>query len=82
MDSMDALREFFGWCSVINVVILALAASFVVLAPDLGMRIHGGMFRLTKDELRLQYFQYLAQYKIAVLVLNVVPYLALLMMSR
>ena len=40
-------------------------------------RLHGRMLGLSEDDLSRAYFQYLAQYKIAVFVFNLAPYLAL-----
>ena len=44
-------------------------------------KIHGSMFGLEEVEISRQYFQYLAQFKIAVLVFNLVPYIALRIMA-
>tara|TARA_B100002003_G_scaffold78069_1_gene73067 strand:- start:284 stop:469 length:186 start_codon:yes stop_codon:yes gene_type:complete len=38
---------------------------------------HTRMFGLSEEDLSRAYFQYVAQYKIAILVFNLVPYLAL-----
>lgn len=40
------------------------------------------MFGLSQDDLSRAYFQYLAQYKIAIFVLNIAPYLALKAMQQ
>jgi len=39
------------------------------------------MFGLNEMDVARAYFQYLAQYKIAIFVLNLVPYIALRMLS-
>lgn len=75
--TFDMLVAFFGWCSVINVVFLALAALSLILLRDLFMPLHAKMFGASEDALSLIYLQYLAGYKILVIVFNIVPYIAL-----
>ena len=45
-------------------------------------KVHGKMLHLGEEELSRQYVQYLSQYKIVILVFNLVPYLALMIMAR
>ena len=77
MDSLETLRAFFGWCAVINLGVLILASIFVTAMRGSAVKIHARMFGLDETELSRQYLQYLGQYKIATVVLNLVPYLAL-----
>jgi hypothetical protein len=44
-------------------------------------RIHARMFGVSEGDLPRIYFQYMAQYKTAVFVLNLVPYVALKMLD-
>ncbi|MEE8240353.1 MAG: hypothetical protein V3R16_03715 [Nitrospirales bacterium] len=82
MSSLETLRTFLGWCTVINLAMLIIVSLFV--GPGHGMitGIHGQMFGLSEGDLLRAYFQYVANYKIAWLVFNLVPYFALLLMSR
>jgi hypothetical protein len=77
MNSIETLTTFFGWAAVINLGILALSTIFVVLLRDWTLRIHAGIFGLNEDDLLRSYFQYLAQYKLAIFVFNLAPYFAL-----
>ena len=53
-------------------------ASLAITAMRATMkRVHSSMFGLADDDLDRAYFQYLAQYKIAIFVFNLVPYFAL-----
>ena len=81
MDSMASLTEFLGWSSAINVGMLILASLLLGLMRGSISRIHSGMFGLDEADLSRAYFQYLAQYKIAILVLNIVPYFAMRAMA-
>jgi hypothetical protein len=44
-------------------------------------KIHSSLFGLDEKDLGRAYFQYIAQYKIAIIVLNIAPYLALKIMA-
>ncbi|HBZ30201.1 MAG TPA: hypothetical protein DEO56_06340 [Nitrosomonas nitrosa] len=77
MDSIELITEFFGWCVVINTSILISATFFLVPMRDSISNIHGKMFMISEENLSHAYFQYLAHYKIAILIFNLVPYIAL-----
>ena len=81
MNSIEAWREFLGWCTVLNMAMLAFVGILVSLMRGTMVEIHGKMYGLAEDELSRQYFQYLAQYKIAIFVLNLIPYVALTLMT-
>ena len=75
--TFEQLTAFLGWCTAINVGVLLLATLMLILMKDFTARVHGALFPLPRQVLEEQYFQYLAQYKILILVFNLVPYLAL-----
>ena len=77
MHNMNTLAAFFGWCAVINFVILAATTILLTFMKDMISGIHSKMTGLSHSDLSVVYFQYLANYKIAILVLNLVPYIAL-----
>ena len=80
MITIEAAREFLGWCSVINIGLLIFSGIFVVLFRGPISRIHAKMFNLDESNMSRAYFQYLAHYKIAIIVFNIVPYFALRIM--
>ncbi len=81
MISADVLREFLGWCTIINFGFLMLAT--ITIGPMRGMiqGIHAKLFGLSEEDLHRAYFQYLAQYKIAIVIFNFVPWVALSMVA-
>ena len=81
MNTIESMSEFLGWCSVINIGLLTFSAIFMVSLRSPISRIHAKMFNLDESDLSRAYFQYLAQYKIAIIVFNIVPYLALRIMG-
>ncbi|MGI9436522.1 MAG: DUF6868 family protein [Geminicoccaceae bacterium] len=75
--TVEQLTGFFGWCSLINIIVIVVAAFGLMLTRDWVLKIHAGMFGVDEAELPSIYFKYLAYYKIAFFVFNLVPYLAL-----
>ena len=82
MDSMAAWTSFFGWCAVINIVIYLIAVSAITIFGDFGIRLNARMFKLSEDAVRLMSVQYIANYKLAITMLAVVPWLALKIMAQ
>jgi hypothetical protein len=62
---------------VINIGLLLFTTGFLMVSGDWVSRVHARLFGLNPTELSPIYFQYLANYKIAVLIFNLVPYIAL-----
>ena len=81
MTDMNTLTEFLGWCSIINLSILFLSTIAVAVARKPVSGIHGKMFGVSETDLPLTYMQYLGNYKIAIIVLNIVPYITLKIIS-
>jgi hypothetical protein len=81
MTSIQSLTTFFGWCSVINIGVLLFSTLALLAMQGPISAIHSKMFGVKPENMPTTYFQYLGNYKIAILVLNVVPYFALRMMN-
>ena len=81
MSSVETLTEFLGWCTILNLGMLAFAGVSVMVMRGTMTRIHARMFGVSEGDLPRIYFQYMAQYKTAVFVLNLVPYIALKMLD-
>jgi len=81
MNTIETMTEFFGWCSLINIVVLFLSSILIIGLRRTALRIHGKMFNLDEETLSKAYLQYLAQYKIATIVFSIVPYIALKIMG-
>ena len=81
MNSLASLRELLGWCSVINIGVLVLSSILLVVMRGPVSRVHSRLFGLDTTDLSRGYLQFLAQYKIAILIFNLTPYLATVLMS-
>ena len=79
--SIEQLTQFFGWCSVINIGVLIVTTIALVAFKGAVSKVHTRMTGVPEAALSGLYFQYLGFYKIAVIVFNLVPYVALKMMA-
>tara|TARA_R110002096_G_scaffold425864_1_gene634918 strand:+ start:3196 stop:3438 length:243 start_codon:yes stop_codon:yes gene_type:complete len=79
--TVEALQTFLGWCLVINSGLLVISSVLLILMKSVVTSMHAKMFGLEESEVRGIYFRYLGYYKIAILVFNLAPYLALRMMG-
>ena len=81
MTDINNLTTFFGWCSIINLGILLFSTIILSAFKKPISTIHSKVFGLNQDDIPLIYFQYLGNYKIAIILLNFVPYITLKIMS-
>ena len=81
MNSIESLRQFFGWCAVINIGVMLFSTIMIALFRGPAMKLQVRLFGLSEADMPPEYFRYLAHYKMATLILAVVPYLALRMMA-
>lgn len=77
MLTHQTLIEFFAWSSVINIVLLIITGLAITLLRAPLSKIHHRFSGVEESELYKSYFNYIAFYKILVIVFNIVPYLAL-----
>ena len=80
MITIDTLTTFLGWCSVINISIFVFSVIILMTLRDPILNVHSKLFGLNPVNLPLNYFQYLGNYKLAILMFNVTPYVALKIM--
>jgi hypothetical protein len=79
--TMEEVTALLGWTSVINIAVLLLSGLVVIAMREGIAKIHSQLFGLDEKDLGRAYFQYLAQYKIAIIVLSIAPYIALKIMG-
>ena len=81
MMTINVITELLGWSSVINIGVLIFSGIIVILMRKSISKFHAKFFGLNEMDLGRAYFQLLAQYEVAIIVLNIVPYLALKIMA-
>lgn len=77
MNDLSVITEFLGWCTLINYGILILSTVMLITCSDWVKGIHSKIFNIPESSLDTLYFNYLGSYKLAIFILNLVPYIAL-----
>jgi len=80
--NIEALRELLLWCAIINYLILMIWFLVFKFARSVLFGIHGRWFKLSNEEFDSIHYRTMAQYKIGVLLFNLSPYLALLIVGK
>lgn len=80
MDNIETLRAFFGWSAVVNLAILISSSIMLIIMRGKITKIHSKIFGISESNLSQSYFKYLANYKIAIFVTSLGPYIALRIM--
>jgi hypothetical protein len=76
-ETITVITTFLGWATLGHFILLALIAIVLIGFRGWIVGVHQRMFALDEAALNQQYFQYLAVYKILVIVFFLVPYLVL-----
>jgi hypothetical protein len=79
--TIETARSFFFWCTVINYAILVLWSVLAIVFRDGFYRLLCRFFRLSKDQFEMINIGGISIYKIGVLLLNLVPCVALYIVS-
>ena len=78
---IQTLTTFFMWCTIINGALLILSFLICACAGDWVHRMHGKWFPIPREAFNVAIYSFLGLYKIVILVFNVVPYVALLIVG-
>lgn len=78
---LQTLQEFLFWCMVINLGLLTLSALLIMSLRPWICQMHGRFFNLSEDDISKVLYAFLGFYKIVVIVFNVVPWIALQIMT-
>ena len=73
---LDTLRDFFLWCAVVNYGVLICWFLALLLAHGPLYRLHARWFQLSITQFDAIHYSAMAAYKVAILLLNVAPYVA------
>jgi hypothetical protein len=80
--TIEMMRKALLWCAVINYGILLVWFLFFVLSHDRMYLLHSRWFRLSVEQFDMLHYAGMSIFKIGILILNVVPYIALQIMRR
>lgn len=79
--NIEQLVELFKWMTIINFGIFIISAVLVMILRKMICRMHSKMFGLTEENVAVIMYSYLGIYKIAIIVFNLVPWIALLVIK-
>jgi len=80
MLDINEVTAFLGWCTAMNLIIYVFSALCLTVLRRATTRFHSRLTGLDAAELPKLYFAFLGNYKIAILVFNLTPYMALKLM--
>ena len=79
--TVDIFRAVLGWCCIINIGLLLWWFLFLVFAHGWVHQIHGKWFKLSLETFDTIHYAGMAFFKICIFLFNIVPYLALLIVT-
>ncbi|MDP6903630.1 MAG: hypothetical protein QF406_04210 [Verrucomicrobiota bacterium] len=75
--TIENLRTFLGWCTILNMGILVVWSLAFVFARDLVFKVHTRWFRISEERFDEIHYTLMGYYKLAVFLFNLAPYLVL-----
>ncbi len=82
MLHIQDLSQFLLWCTALNYTVLMVWFLAFMLAHDGLYSLHTLWFKISREQFDAVHYASMALYKIGVLLLNLVPYLALQALMR
>ena len=79
--TIEVIRSTLAWCIIINWALLLWWFLFFTLAHDWTYRFHRKWFDLSVDQFDAIHYGGMGLFKIGIILLNLVPYLALRIVS-
>jgi hypothetical protein len=78
---LHVVRDVLLWCTVINYGVLLCWLLVFILAHDWMLQLHCRWFRMPVEQFDTIHYAAMAIYKLGILLLNLVPYVALLIVA-
>jgi hypothetical protein len=78
---MPTFTTFLMWCTVINAALLVFWTAMLFLTPDLVYRTQSKFFPIPRETFDVLIYSFLGLFKIFFLIFNLVPFVALLIVT-
>ena len=75
------VRAFLMWCTIINGGLLLLSFLIFALAGDVVYRVHSRWYPMPRETFNVVIYSFIGLFKIVVILFNLVPYLALVIVG-
>lgn len=79
--TLESLRTFLMWCTIINGGLLLLAWLFTAFGQDWVYRMHRRFYPLTREQFNVAMYVFIGALKLLWIIFNAVPLVALLLMA-
>lgn len=76
------IQTFLGWCIVINYALLLVWFAALLWTGSWVIGIHARIFGIEPATVRSEHFHLMGQFKLMIMIFNIAPWLALLLMDR
>jgi len=81
MTNIQVFTTFVGWCTVINLGVYLFMVFALLAFREPVKKIHSKFLAVSGEKLDELYFNYLGNFKMAIIILNIAPYVALKLMA-
>jgi len=78
---IEQVRDFFMWCSIINVALLVFSSLMCIWAGGWVYRMHSKFFKISREAFNVAIYSFIGAWKILIILFNVVPWIALLILT-
>jgi hypothetical protein len=78
---IETARTVLGWCTVINFSVLLVWTGFYIFAHNMIEKWHSRIFPMPIENFATVHYKGIMYYKIGIILFNLVPYLALVIVS-
>jgi hypothetical protein len=79
--TLDQLTEFFRLMLLINMGVLVFSFCAMLLMKRPMHKLHESMFGISESQVNISAYAFLGAYKVLIIVFNLVPYIALLLLA-
>ena len=79
--NIEQLIEFFKWMSIVNIGLLLFSTFAVLTMKSLMVKMHSKLFGVTETQISQVVYAYLGIFKVLIIVFNIVPYIALMIIN-
>ena len=76
-----AVKDFFMWCSIINIGLMCLTGLVCTFLSDFSYKVNSMLFSISRETFNIAILSFIGLYKLFVIVFNIVPYIALVIIG-
>ena len=79
--NIQTLTTFFMWCTILNLGVLTLTSVMCIFFADFSYEMNHRFFSISREAFNTALVYFIGLYKIVVIVFNIIPYIALLIIG-